>query len=85
MGLFTTLKRRWKSTTPKFFNKIKRLAVALGSSATAVWVTNSSLNLEIDETILNICKYLITFSTATGLTAQLTQETPTPTEEEQQA
>jgi type IV secretory pathway TrbL component len=74
MGFFATIKRRWKSKTPKFFNSLKKLAVALGSSATAVWVTNSSLNLEIDETILNVCKYLITFSTATGLTAQLTNE-----------
>lgn len=73
MEIFRTIKERWTSETPKFFRRVKRMAVTLGSSATAVWVTNETMSLELDGTILQICKYIIAFSAAMGLTAQLTQ------------
>lgn len=76
MGIFTTIKERWNNETPKFFRRLKRVAITLGSSATAVWVVNSSMGLGLDEIILNICKYTIAFCAAVGLTSQLTQVTP---------
>lgn len=73
MVLYQTVKERWKSKTPKFFSGVKRMAVTLGSSATAVWVTNETMSLELHETILEVCKYIIAGSAAMGLTAQLTK------------
>jgi hypothetical protein len=76
MSVFTTIKERWNNETPKFFIRLKRLAITLGTSATAVWLVNSGMGLGLDEVILNICKYTIAFCAAVGLTSQLTQVTP---------
>jgi hypothetical protein len=76
MGALTTIKERWNNETPKFFKGLKRISITLGSSATAVWVVNSSMGLGLDEITLNICKYTIAFCAAVGLTSQLTQVTP---------
>lgn len=73
MSIIKSVKSRWNSETPKFFKQIKKLAVTLGSSATAVWMINISMNLGLHETILEVCKYLIAGSAAMGLTAQLTK------------
>lgn len=73
MGIFKTIKDRWSSETPKFFRKLKKLSMTLCSSATAVWVTNETMTLGLDDNILQICKYIIAASAAMGLTAQLTQ------------
>lgn len=73
MEIFRTIKQRWTSETPKFFRGVKRIAVTLGSSATALWVTNDAMSLELDSNILQVCKYIIAACAATGLTAQLTQ------------
>ena len=73
MVVFQTIKERWKSETPKFFRGVKKTAITLGSSATAVWVTNESMSLELHENILQVCKYIIAASAAMGLTAQLTK------------
>lgn len=73
MNIIKTVKDRWNSETPKFFRKIKKLSVTLGSSATAVWVINSSMDLGLDDMILQVCKYIIASCAAMGLTAQLTK------------
>lgn len=82
MEIIDTVKQRWLAETPKFFVGVKKLAISLGSSATAIWVTNESMSLNLHETVLEVCKYIITFSAAMGLTAQLTQNTP-PVENEE--
>ena len=74
--MFKTVKDRWCAKTPKFFQNIKRIMVTLGSSASAVWMANESMNLQLHPTILEVCKYLIAVAVASGLTAQLTQEKP---------
>lgn len=76
MSLFKTIKERWKAETPKFFKGVKKMALTLGASATAVWVANSSMSLGLAPAILDVCKYLIAISAAIGITAQLTQVTP---------
>lgn len=73
MGLIKTIKDRWCAETPKFFRKLKKLAVTLGSSATAIWMINTSMGLGLEQIVLDICKYVIAGSAAMGLTAQLTQ------------
>lgn len=73
MSIIKTIKNRWNSETPKFFRRIKKLSITLGSSATAVWTMNSSMDLGLDDSILEVSKYLIAFCAAMGLTAQLTR------------
>lgn len=68
--------KRWKAKTPQFFSKLRKGAIAVGSSATAVWAANSSMNLELAEPVLEVCKYTIAFCIAVGLTSQLTAEHP---------
>lgn len=67
-------KDRWCSKTPKYFRKIKRIAISLGASATAIWVVNDSMGLQLPELFMSICKYLITASAGMGVTAQLTKD-----------
>lgn len=76
MSLLTTIKNRWNAECPSFFKKVKRNAITIGTSATAVWVANSSMSLELHPYILDFCKYAIAGCAATGLTAQLTQVDP---------
>jgi hypothetical protein len=68
--------KRWKAETPDFFKKVRKIAISLGSSATAVWVANSSMDLELAEPVLGICKYTIAFCAAVGLTSQLSVKNP---------
>lgn len=73
MSLLTTIKNRWTAETPKFFQGVKKLALTLGSSATAIWLINESMSLQLHENVLSVCKYLIAIAAAMGVTAQLTQ------------
>ena len=68
--------KRWKAETPDFFKKVRKIAIGIGSSATAVWVANQTMDLELDEPVLGICKYTIAFCAALGLTSQLTAKNP---------
>jgi hypothetical protein len=76
MEILKTIKNRWCAETPKFFKSLQRIAISLGSSATAVWVANDTMTLGLHPTILDVCKYLIAISAAVGVTSQLTQVTP---------
>lgn len=76
MSLIKTIVDRWKAETPIFFKGVKKLAITLGSSATAVWLINDSMSLGLHPTLLEVCKYLIAVSAAIGVTAQLTQVDP---------
>lgn len=73
MGLLTTIKERWSAAEPEFFNGVKKLALAVGTPATAVWIANSSMSLHLPEFILDICKYAITACAAMGITAKMTK------------
>ena len=77
MELLKTIKKRWDAETPAFFKGIKKLALSLGTSATAILLANQSLSLELDNGILTICKYAITVCVAMGMTSQLTMVPPT--------
>lgn len=73
MKLLKELKERWNSELPEFWIKVKTGAVFITTSASAVWVANSSMNLELDGFILQFCKYAIVAGIFTGLSAQLTK------------
>jgi hypothetical protein len=74
--MFKLLKARWKAESPEFFIKLKKSAIVVGTSATAVWGVNTVMNLELAEPILTVCKYAIAFCAAVGLTSQLTAKNP---------
>jgi hypothetical protein len=76
MEFFKLICARWKAESPEFFNKLKRGAIGVGLSATAVWGVNSSMNLQLDESILSVCKYVIAFTAAVGLTSKITAKNP---------
>lgn len=69
------LKDRLKAETPLFFLKLRALAIAIGSGATAMWVANSTMSLGLDPWILSVCKYSIAFCAAVGLSSSLTKTT----------
>lgn len=73
--MLKTVKDRWCAKTPVFFQNVKKIMITLGSSASAVWMANESMNLQLHPTILEVCKYLIAVAVASGLTAQLTRDT----------
>lgn len=74
--MFEIIMKRWKAETPDFFKKVKKVAITLGTSATAVWVANSSMSLNLADPVLEVCKYTIAFCAAVGLTSQLTAKNP---------
>ena len=83
MDMLSETRKRWFGESPVYFQKLKKIALSLGASATAIWVANDSMSLELPETFLTICKYLITLSTGIGVTAQLTQVNPSELEVKQ--
>jgi hypothetical protein len=76
MELIKLIIERWNSETPSFFLGIKKLALTLGTSATAVLIANQSFELGLDEPILSVCKYAIATCAAMGMTSQLTMVPP---------
>ena len=73
MTFFAELKERWNSELPKFWVKVKAAAVFLTVGASAVWVANDTMNLELSGFILEFCRYAIVAGVFTGLSAQLTK------------
>lgn len=65
---------RWRSDLPDFWKKVRNLAVTVAASCTAVFVANNTMNLELPELLITICKYGIAIGAATGVNAQLTKK-----------
>jgi len=76
MELIKLIIERWNAETPTFFLGVKKLALSLGSSATAILVANETFSLGLDEPILTLCKYAIAVCAAMGMTSQLTMVPP---------
>ena len=76
MELIKSIIERWNAETPAFFLGVKKLALSLGSSATAILVANESFSLGLDEPVLTLCKYVIAVCAAMGMTSQLTMVPP---------
>ena len=71
--MLQTLKDRWEAEIPNFFKGVKKLAIALGTPCTAIWVANSTMSLDLPSIVLDVCKYSIAICAGMGLTAQLTK------------
>lgn len=74
--MLTTCIKRLKAETPDFFKKLQKLSISLGISAVAVWTANSTLDLQLDETTITICKYTIAVCAAIAGTSQFTAKNP---------
>jgi len=68
------MKSRWGSTTPKFFKKIRNIAIAVGTLAVTVISLNTTMSLELPTELITACEYIIAACTALGLNSQLTRE-----------
>jgi hypothetical protein len=70
----STVVKRVRSKTPRFWKKIRTYAISLGSSLVAVLLANSQLDLELHPTIITVVKYSVAIMAAIAGTAQLTKE-----------
>ena len=69
------MKKLWKrfySDVPTFWRQVQVVAGTIVGSLTALWITNSSLNLELDPILITICKYGIAICTVIVGQAQFT-------------
>jgi hypothetical protein len=64
---------RIKAESPVFFQQLKKIAVSIGGSAVAVVIANSSMNLNLNATLISIAGYVIAACAAIAGTAQLTR------------
>lgn len=69
---------RWRSELPDFWRKVRNGAIWLVGVCTTIYLSNSSMELNLPESVLTICKYGMVFGTATGLNAQLTKKDNDP-------
>ena len=76
MNVLTTVVKRWKAKSPPFFIGLKKVAMTVGGSAVAVFVANTTMNLELPEMIITVCKYTIAIAIGITGTSKLTQDSP---------
>lgn len=65
---------RLKSKTPKYFKKLRSIAIVIGISAGAIMTANGLFNLVLDEIFLKIVSYVVAVCVAIAGTATLTKE-----------
>lgn len=70
--LWKEIRQRLGDDTPRFWQKVRRFAVAVGSAALGVWSVNETMALDLPAWLLDICRYTLTACAALGLSAQLT-------------
>ena len=64
---------RIKAETPKFWKRVRALAISVGASAIAVITINKTMELNILPVIITICNYTIAACAAVAGTATLTK------------
>ena len=74
--LVQQVKIRWKSQMNKFWKKILKISLIIGSSAAGILLANTTFGLEqyVAPIIFQISGYVLTACGAMGLTAKLTTE-----------
>jgi len=76
-SLYVELKSRWKSELPKFWEKILKTAIAVGTSAVAVVGADQLFSLQaygVPQIIFTIAGYVIVACAAIGLSAKITKQ-----------
>lgn len=66
--------KRLRAEMPKFWKIYRNVMAFLCTGATAVWVANTELNLNLNIVLINILKYIILITLFCGFTAQLTKK-----------
>ena len=77
LEIFKEIKERWISESPKFWKKILKFSVTLGTSAVAILASDKMFELQsygIPQIIFTIAGYIIVFCAALGLSAKITKE-----------
>ena len=74
MKILKEFKERLFSPTPEFWIRVRNLAITIGSGAGSVWIAESTMALELNETLLSICKYVFTACVAIVGSAVLTKQ-----------
>ena len=64
---------RIKAETPKFWKRVRTLAISVGVSAISVITINKTMELNILPVIITICNYTIAACAAVAGTATLTK------------
>ena len=69
------IKIRWKSELNKFWKKILKISLIIGSSAAGILLANTTFGLEqyVAPIIFTVCGYILTACGAMGLAAKLTK------------
>lgn len=69
------LKIRWKSELNKFWKKVLKVSLIIGSSAAGILLANSTFGLSayVSPIIFTVCGYILTACGAMGLAAKLTK------------
>ena len=70
------VKIRWKSELNKFWKKVLRFSLVIGSSAAGILLMNSTFGLTefVHPIVFTISGYILTACGAMGLAAKLTKE-----------
>jgi hypothetical protein len=76
MKRFKEIRQRLCDETPRFWKKVRRFAIVIGSAALGVWSANDTFLLDLPAWLLDICRYTLAACAALGLSAQLTTNTP---------
>lgn len=68
-------KNRWNAELNKFWKKILKVSLVIGSSSAGVLLANSTFGLSefVNPMIFTVCGYILTACGAMGLAAKLTK------------
>ena len=64
--------KRIKSETPEFFKWIRVISIVLAGVSSLLIYINTTTDIYIPESLINISEYLVAFSISMGFTSQLT-------------
>jgi len=55
--------QRLQSKTPVLWARIRNIAISINTAVAAVWVLNTSMNLNLPPVMIDICKYTLVVCT----------------------
>ena len=69
---------RVKHPMPTFFKKLSKIAITIGTIAISIVITNGTMNLELNDTFLSVCKYTFIGALAIYGTSRHTKNSENP-------
>ena len=66
----TNIKKRWNAKTPKFWKKVQKIAIAVGTAAGVV----IAAPITLPAAVITVAGYLVTAGTVAATLSQLTVE-----------